>query len=66
MLFKTPSPVLTESDENLEKILEYVSEIRTECEVRLTYIEQILENIKSRLESLSSNVQISSASEVNT
>ncbi len=66
MLFKTQSPVLTESDENLEKILEYVYEIKTECEVRLTYIEQILESIKSRLESLSSTVQSSSASEVNT
>ena len=50
MIFKTTGPVLTESDENLDKILEYVSDIKTECEVKLTYIEQILATIKEKIE----------------
>ena len=52
MIFKTTGPVLTESDENLDKILEYVSDIKTECEVKLTYIEQILATIKEKIECL--------------
>ncbi len=52
MIFKTTGPVLTESDENLDKILEYVSDIKTECEVKLTYIEQILATIKEKIEYL--------------
>ena len=57
MIFKTTGPVLTESDENLDKILEYVSDIKTECEVKLTYIEQILATIKEKIEYL--NVALS-------
>lgn len=52
MIFKTTGPVLTESDENLDKILEYVSDIKTECEVKLTYIEQILATVKEKIEYL--------------
>ena len=52
MIFKTTGPVLTESDENLDKILEYVSDIKTECEVKLTYIEQILAIVKEKIEYL--------------
>ena len=52
MIFKATGPVLTESDENLDKILEYVSDIKTECEVKLTYIEQILATVKEKIEYL--------------
>ena len=59
MIFKTTGPVLTESDENLDKILEYVSDIKTECEVKLTYIDQILATIKEKIEYL--NAALSAA-----
>ena len=32
--------------------MEYVSDIKTECEVKLTYIEQILATIKEKIEYL--------------
>ena len=50
MIFKTTSPDLVKTNEDLDKILEYISDIKTECQARLTFIEQILENMKAKIE----------------
>ena len=68
MIFKSNSPTLVKTDEDLDKILEYVSDIKTECEARLTFIEQILENMKAKIEVfetyVSANTEPVSTSEV--
>ncbi len=51
--FKAMSPLLDSSgDANLIRVLDYIDELRTECEVKLSYMELVIERMKEQIDSI--------------
>lgn len=47
------SPLLDSSgDANLIRVLDYIDELRTECEVKLSYMELVIERMKEQIDSI--------------
>ena len=53
MKFKAMSPLLSPgADSDVMKLLGYIDELKTECEVKLSYMELVIERMKEQIDSM--------------